>query len=67
MIVAKAIGLSWSTAKALLLLCAGKRGMTANMLEQCRVVFDKLKRETALQVVRFQQKRRVTEPSAVHR
>jgi uncharacterized protein (DUF2336 family) len=67
MIVAKAIGLSWSTVKALLLLCAGKRGVTANMLEQCRVVFNKLKRETALQVVKYQQQRQVTEPLPVHR
>ena len=67
MIVAKAIGLSWATVKALLLLCAGKRGITANMLEQCRVVFNKLKRETALQVVKFQQQRQVTEPPPVHR
>jgi len=63
LIVAKSIGLSWSTAKAVLLLCAGKRGMPAHILEQCRMVFQKLKRETALQVVRFQQKRQVTEPS----
>ena len=61
LIVAKSIGLSWSTAKAVLLLCAGKRGMPASVLEQCRMVFNKLKRETALQVVRFQQARQAAE------
>lgn len=67
LIVAKSIGLSWPTAKAVLILCAGKRGMPAHMLEQRRVVFNKLKRETALQVVRFQQERQVAERSPVHR
>ena len=57
LIVVKAIGFSWPTAKAVLLLCAGKRGLSPNALEQCRVVFDRLKRATAQQVVEFQRKR----------
>jgi len=61
LIVSKSIGLSWATTKAILLLCADKRGMPADILEQCRMVFNKLKRETALQVVRFQQKRQTDE------
>lgn len=57
LIVAKAIGLSWSTAKAILQLCAGKRGMAAHTIEQARTVFNNLKRETALQVIKFQKNR----------
>jgi uncharacterized protein (DUF2336 family) len=57
LIVAKAIGLSWSTAKTVLFLCAGKGGVSADTLEKCRTVYNNLKRETALQVIKFQQKR----------
>jgi len=60
LIVAKARGLSWATVKAVLLLCADKGGMSAHALEQCRTVFNKLKRETAQQVVAFQQKRQAS-------
>jgi hypothetical protein len=63
LIVAKSIGLSWSTAKAVLLLCAGNQGMAAHSLEQCRENFNKLKRETALQVIKFQQKRQEAQRS----
>ena len=57
LIVAKASGLNWSTVKAILLLCADKGGMSPQAIEQCRELFDKLKRETARQVIAFQQKR----------
>jgi hypothetical protein len=57
LIVAKGSGLAWATVKAVLLLCADKGGMSAQALEQCRTVFNKLKRETAQQVIAFQQKR----------
>ncbi len=63
LIIAKAIGLSWPTAKAVILFCVGKSGMAANTLEQCRTMFNKLKRETALQVIKFQRKRQETRPS----
>ena len=62
LILAKSIGMSWATAKAILLLCADKGGVPPQILEQCRMVFNKLKRETALQVVKFHQKRRMAEP-----
>ena len=58
LIVAKAIGLSWPTAKAVLLLCAGRQGLSALALEENRATFNKLKRETAIKVIEFQQKRR---------
>ncbi len=64
LIVAKATGLSWPTVKAVLLLCAGKRGMSSQALDECRTVFNKLKRETAQQVVAFQQKRDAGPPFA---
>jgi uncharacterized protein (DUF2336 family) len=64
LIVGKASGLSWPTVKAVLLLCADKGGMSAQALEQCRTVFNKLKRETAQQVVAFQQKRQAGQPLA---
>lgn len=60
LIVVKAAGLSWPTAKAVLLLCAGKRGISRQGLEQCLAVFNRLKRETAQQVVEFQRRRHET-------
>jgi hypothetical protein len=58
----KAIGLSWPTAKAVLLLCTGKHGLSANALEQRRAVFNRLNRTTAQQVVEFQRKRQEKRP-----
>lgn len=57
LIVMKAIGLSWPTAKAVVLLCAGEHGLSSNALEQRRAVFNRLNRATAQQVVEFQRKR----------
>jgi uncharacterized protein (DUF2336 family) len=57
LIIAKAIGLSWPTAKAILLLRAGKGGMSPHALDQCMADFARLKRETAKQVIAFQHKR----------
>lgn len=57
LIVAKAIGLSWQTTKAVLLMCAGKGGLAADTMERCRTVYNNLKRETALQVIKFQRSR----------
>lgn len=57
LIIIRAIGFAWPTAKAVLLLRAGKRGLSPNTLEQCNVVFNRLKRATAQQVVDFQRKR----------
>jgi hypothetical protein len=61
LIVAKASGLAWSTVKAILLLCADKGGISPQALEQCRELFNKLKRATAQQVIAFQQKRRTSQ------
>jgi len=59
LIVVKAIGFSWATAKAVLLLCADKRGISTHTLDQCLTVFNKLKPETAKLVLEFQRKRQV--------
>jgi uncharacterized protein (DUF2336 family) len=53
-IVAKAIGFSWRSAKALLLLCAGEAGMSERALEAHRANFERLKRPTAQKVIEFQ-------------
>jgi uncharacterized protein (DUF2336 family) len=58
LIVTKAIGLSWLAAKAVLNLCAGKGGLAPDTLEKCRTTYNNMKRETALQVVKFQRERR---------
>jgi uncharacterized protein (DUF2336 family) len=60
LIVAKAIGLSWSTVKPVLRLCAGKNGISEQSLGRCLAVFSKLKQETAQQVVDFQRKRQAS-------
>ena len=64
LIVTKAIGFSWATAKAILLLRAGKRGIAPHELEQYAADFARLKRETAQQVIKFQRDRRMAAPPA---
>ncbi|HUI13176.1 MAG TPA: DUF2336 domain-containing protein [Xanthobacteraceae bacterium] len=64
LIIAKAVGLSWPTTKAILMLSADKRVMPEHILDQCRMVFNKLRRDTALQVVKFQQQRQAIHPAA---
>lgn len=67
LIVAKASGLSWATAEAVLRLRGGQRGVSEQILEQSRTVFHKLKRETAIQVIRFQRKRHEIQTPAADR
>ena len=66
LIIVKAIGFSWPAAKAVLLLSAGKRGLSPNTLEQCRLVFSRLKRVTAQEVVDFQRKRQQKQKAPAH-
>lgn len=63
LIVAKAVGLSWSTVKAVLRLCAGKNGVSEQALGKSLAVFSKLKQDTAQQVVEFQRRKRRAETS----
>jgi uncharacterized protein (DUF2336 family) len=57
LILAKSIGLSWRTAKAILQLRSGTTGMSAQDLEQQLKGYELLKAATAQQVVRFQRTR----------
>jgi len=57
LIMARAAGLSWPAAKAVLLLRAGDRGLAIHELEQCLASFARLKLKTAQEIVRFQRKR----------
>jgi len=56
MVVVKAIGMTWPTAKAILRMCAGPRGISPGELDQCLDTFSRLKRMTARQVLEFQNK-----------
>ena len=63
LIFARAAGLSWRSAKAVLLLRAGNGGMGPQELEQCLASYARLKLKTAQEIVRFQRKRLAeTEP-----
>lgn len=64
LIIAKSVGLSWAALKAVLLLAGGKGDLPEHVLEQSRMVFNKLRRETAIQVVQFQQSRQTADPIA---
>jgi uncharacterized protein (DUF2336 family) len=57
LILAKAIGLSWTTAKAILMLRAGKPGMSGLDIEQCLANYERLKPATAEHVINFHRKR----------
>ena len=57
MVMVKACGMSWPTAKAMLRMRAGARGISPGELEQCLGTFNRLKTATAQQVIAFQGKR----------
>jgi hypothetical protein len=56
LIVAKAGGLSWPTAKSLLTLSAGKTAISPYALNQHQSVFNRIKRSTAQQIIGFLRK-----------
>ena len=58
LIVAKAIDPSWPTARSILSLCAGKHSGSPETVEKCRSLYNNMKRDTALQVVKFQREKR---------
>ena len=58
LILAKAAGLSWTTAKFVLMLRTSGRGVSAHELEQALVSYEKLATETAHRAVRVYQRRR---------
>jgi uncharacterized protein (DUF2336 family) len=53
LVLTKAIGLSWSCVKAILLLRAGSAGLSPKDIEQCLASFERLKRATAQDLMRF--------------
>jgi len=57
LVMAKAIGLSWDTTKAVLRLRAGARGISPGELEQCAATFSRLTPAVARQVVKLRDNR----------
>ena len=53
LVLAKAVGLGWESAKALLLLQAGTKGSSAAELDQCCATFARLQPETAKKAIQF--------------
>lgn len=57
LVMAKAVGMSWPTTRAILRMRAGTRGISPGELEQCLAVFTRLKSSTARQAIEYQSKR----------
>lgn len=57
LVLARAIGLSWPTVKAILLLPARKRPMLAGEIAQCLANFERLSRATTKEILGFYQAR----------
>ncbi len=65
LIMAKAADFSWPSAKSLLILRAGKGGLSPQTAQNCASIFEKLKRDTALQVIKFQREKQAEKAGAV--
>jgi uncharacterized protein (DUF2336 family) len=57
LVIAKAVGFSWSTVKAVLTARAAARGIASNEIEHCLASFERLKPSTAQQVLKFHRSR----------
>jgi len=57
LVMARAAGMSWPTAKAVLRLRAGARGISPGELDQCQDTFSRLNPATVRQIVDFQKRR----------
>ena len=57
LILAKAVGLSWPTIKAVLSVRAERRSTPADEIAQCLASFERLNAETAKEIVRFYRRR----------
>jgi uncharacterized protein (DUF2336 family) len=57
LVMTKAVGMSWPTARAILRMRAGARGISPGELEQCLAIFTRLKSSTARQAIEYQNKR----------
>jgi hypothetical protein len=53
LVLAKAIGMSWDTTKAILLLQAGAKGSSTDEIEQCRGTYARLQPDTAKKAIQF--------------
>ena len=53
LVLVRAIGAGWDTAKAILLLQAGVKGSSTEEIEQCCATFARLQQETAKKALRF--------------
>jgi uncharacterized protein (DUF2336 family) len=62
LIVAKAGGLSWPTAKCLLALCDGKAALSPHALGEHQAMFNRIKRATAQQIIAFLRKPKPEQP-----
>ena len=65
LILAKAVGLSWPTVKALLAVRRNGQGVSPQALENCLGTFSRMKPTTARQVLAFQRKRSWQQPQVV--
>jgi uncharacterized protein (DUF2336 family) len=61
LVLAKALGLSWSCVKSILSLRAGSAGLSQKDIEQALASFERLKRPTAQQLVHFHRARTAAE------
>jgi uncharacterized protein (DUF2336 family) len=61
LILCKAVGFGWPTARAIILARTGNKGISEEMLEAARTNFDRLSASTARRVLRFWQVRQVHE------
>jgi hypothetical protein len=53
LVLARANGLSWATARAILQLPANRRSRTSSQLRHCLARFEKLSRATAYEITKF--------------
>jgi uncharacterized protein (DUF2336 family) len=65
LILTKAIGLSWPTVKTILSLRAQKRYISREQISQCLAIFERLKLETAQEILKFYRMRGVARPTSL--
>jgi hypothetical protein len=53
LVMARAIGLSWSTAKAILMLHKGRRAPSEHKISKLLASYERLKRQTAQEIMSF--------------